>query len=212
VTLERVSDLDLSAADRRSLATGLASNARKLDRLLSDLLDLDRLDRGAVEPRRSDVDVRELAARVVGQLDVPPEHPVSVDGPSTVAGVEAAQVERIVENLVLNAFRHTPPGTPVWVVVQPVGDGVLLRVDDAGPGVPDSQKEAIFGAFARGDGAAAHRPGVGIGLSLVSRFAAAHGGRAWVEDRPGGGASFRVWVPAGGSQVIGQDVLGATAR
>jgi signal transduction histidine kinase len=212
VTLEHASDLDLSPTDHRSLATSLAANARKLDRLLTDLLDLDRLDRGAVEPRRSDVDVRELAARVVAQLDIPPEHPVSVDGPSVVAGVEAAQVERIVENLVLNAFRHTPPGTPVWVVVEPSGDGVLLRVDDAGPGVPDGQKEAIFGAFARGDGAAAHRPGVGIGLSLVFRFAAVHGGRAWVQDRPGGGASFRVWLPAGRSHVTGQDALGATAH
>jgi signal transduction histidine kinase len=84
----------------------------------------------------------------------------------------------------------------VWVRAQPEDDGVLIAVDDAGPGVPVHLREQIFGTFVRGPNASSHAPGVGIGLSLVARFAELHGGRAWVEDRSGGGASFRVFLPA----------------
>jgi signal transduction histidine kinase len=71
-------------------------------------------------------------------------------------------------------------------------DGILLVVEDEGSGVPDQLKDAIFEPFRQGPGPASASPGVGVGLSLVARFAELHGGRAWVEDRPGGGASFKV--------------------
>ena len=79
------------------------------------------------------------------------------------------------------------------VSVAPNGSGALVRVDDRGPGVADEEKEAIFQAFTRGSEVEA--TGVGVGLALVAQFAALHGGRAWVEDNPGGGASFRVLFP-----------------
>ena len=100
----------------------------------------------------------------------------------------------MVENLLVNAFKHTPPGTAVHLRVEAAGDDVLLAVDDRGPGVPAEQRETVFEIFSRGDGTTA--PGTGVGLSLVARFAELHGGRAWVEDNPGGGASFRVSLPA----------------
>jgi signal transduction histidine kinase len=71
----------------------------------------------------------------------------------------------------------------------------LLLVEVAGPGVPDDMKLAVFGPFRQGPGTPKHAPGVGVGLTLVVRLAELHGGRAWVEDRPGGGASFRVFLP-----------------
>ena len=74
--------------------------------------------------------------------------------------------------------------------------GVLIRVDDRGLGVEQKDRELIFEAFTRGEGVLADRPGTGIGLSLVAQFTELHGGRAWVEDNPGGGASFRVFLPA----------------
>jgi signal transduction histidine kinase len=74
-------------------------------------------------------------------------------------------------------------------------DGLGLRVSDDGPGVPDELKDAVFQPFRRGPGTE-FVPGVGLGLSLVARFAELHGGRAWVEDRPGGGATFFVFLPA----------------
>jgi signal transduction histidine kinase len=109
---------------------------------------------------------------------------------------DAAKVERIVENLLANAARHTDPGTPIWVRVGPGARGALLCVDDAGPGIPASQRESIFRPFQRGPGGGTSAPGSGVGLALVAQLASLHQGRAWVEDRDGGGASFRVLLPA----------------
>src|SRR5207237_1888680 len=91
-------------------------------------------------------------------------------------------------------------GTPIWARVEEVAGGVVVAVEDAGPGVPEDLRESIFEAFRQGTQKDAASPGVGIGLSLVARFAELHGGRAWVEDRPGGGASFRVFLPTVSSQ------------
>jgi signal transduction histidine kinase len=117
-----------------------------------------------------------------------------------VAWVDAAKVERVVENLLANADRHTTPDTPVWIKVARQGEAVLLAVEDAGGGVPRELRATLFEPFRQGPGAAAHAPGVGIGLSLVARFAELHGGRAWVQDRPGGGASFQVLLPDSADQ------------
>ena len=79
----------------------------------------------------------------------------------------------------------------------PHDGGVLIAVEDDGGGVPAELRDAIFEPFRQGPTVQSHSPGTGIGLSLVSRFAVLHGGRAWVEDRDGGGASFRVFLPGG---------------
>ena len=109
--------------------------------------------------------------------------------------MDGPKVERIVENLVANALRHTPPGTPLWVRVEPADDGVLIVVEDAGAGVPEDMRATIFEPFRQGAPGLKGTPGVGIGLALVARFASLHGGRAWVEEREGGGSSFRVLLP-----------------
>jgi signal transduction histidine kinase len=120
---------------------------------------------------------------------------VHVDAPSIVVPIDAAKVERIVENLVANAGRHTPGGTQLWVRVEPAEGGVAIVVEDDGPGVPVELRQAVFEPFRQGPGGpSTHSPGVGVGLSLVARFAELHGGRAWVEERPGGGASFHVFL------------------
>jgi PAS domain S-box-containing protein len=196
LTLEHKAD-SLAAQDRADLYTRLVANARKLDRLLNDLLDLDRLTHGIVAPKRRPTDVAALAARVADDWALlSGRRPEVVAEPVTVS-LDPAKVERIVENLLANAARHTPPGTPVWVRVQrpPSGDGVLVAVEDAGAGVPAELRDKLFEPFRRGPGTPAHAPGVGIGLTLVARFAELHGGRAWVEERPGGGSSFRVLIP-----------------
>jgi signal transduction histidine kinase len=173
----------------------LSSNARKLDGLLADLLDLDRLARGALTPRRQGIDVGALARRIVDDAGIRDEHPVVVDAPAVHVAADAPKVERIVENLVVNAAKHTAAGTTIWVRVHAQRDGVLLLVEDEGPGVPVQLREQIFQPFRKGRNVADHAPGSGIGLALVAQFAGLHGGRAWVEDRPEGGASFRVFLP-----------------
>ncbi len=192
LTLER-EDVELAGEEGRDLVRRMATNARKLNRLLSDLLDMDRLARGIVDPKHQPTEVAALARRVVD--DVEHGGRVKLDLEPVEVVVDPAKVERIVENLVANAIRHTPAGTEVWVRVRPQGSGVMLTVDDSGPGIPQADRKAIFEPFRQLPGDQPHSPGVGIGLSLVARFAEIHGGRAWVEDRPGGGASFRVYLP-----------------
>ena len=202
LTLER-SDHLLTPEERLELVRRLGANARKLNKLLADLLDLDRLSRGILEPTLRPTNVGALVRKLVSGMDALADRPVTVDAPSVVAWVDPPKLERIIENLLINVARHTPASTPVWVSVRSEGGAVLITVDDAGPGLPPDRREAIFEAFQQGPTAAAHAPGVGIGLSLVARFAELQGGRAWVEDRPGGGCSFRVRLPAGPPDATG---------
>jgi len=194
LTLAR-QDLDLPPEEERELLLRLVANARKLDRLLTDLLDLDRLSRGVIEARRQPTDLAELVSQVVAECEPVEGHGVIVDAQPVIAPIDGAKVERIVDNLLRNSLRHTPEGTTVWVRVAGCEGGVLIAVEDDGPGVPEGMGEAIFEPFRQGPSPAAHAPGVGIGLSLVARFTELHGGRAWVQEREGGGASFRVFLP-----------------
>jgi signal transduction histidine kinase len=191
-TLEQVRE---PGSEEGDLLERLAANARKLDRLLRDLLDIDRLNRGIVTPNYRSVDVGHLVRRTVDNLDLLGGRRVLVEAGRVPAEVDPAKVERIVENLIANAVRHTRPETAIWVRAWSERDGVAIAVEDAGPGVPEDLQRAIFEPFRQGPTASPHSPGTGIGLSLVSMFAELHGGRAWVQDRDGGGASFRVFLP-----------------
>jgi PAS domain S-box-containing protein len=193
LTLERTTDL--SPDDRFDLVARLSSNAQKLDRLLKDLLDIDRLNRGIVEPQLRTSDIGALASATIGTLDVLSERNVVVDTETVALEVDAAKIERIVENLLTNAARHAPLEGTIWLRVHPQDEGALIVVEDDGPGVPTELRTTIFEPFRQGPIRSPHTPGTGIGLSLVGRFAELHGGHAWVEDRPGGGASFRVFIP-----------------
>jgi PAS domain S-box-containing protein len=195
LTLEQAGP-ELAEEDVNDLVRRIAANARKLERLLSDLLDLDRLQRGIISPQRRPTDVAAIVGQAVDESDLLGGRTVQVDvdGP-LVAELDAAKVERIVENLLANAARHTPPESRVWVSARREDGGVLIVVEDEGGGIPPELREAVFEPFRQAPGPADHAPGVGVGLSLVARFAELHGGTAWVEDRPGGGASFRVLLP-----------------
>jgi signal transduction histidine kinase len=184
----------LARETRADMVEHLVEQARKLERLLSDLLDLDRLRHGVVRPSFRTTDVGRLVERVAA------EHrsdgrPVEVRADAVLASVDAPKVERIVDNLLANALKHGPAGTEVCVRVEREDDAVLIAVEDRGPGVGETEREAIFELFNRGE-ASSSVAGAGIGLSLVAQFAALHGGRAWVDENPGGGASFRVLLPA----------------
>ncbi|MEP6758607.1 MAG: PAS domain-containing protein, partial [Actinomycetota bacterium] len=193
LTLERAPDI--AGADRTDLLTRLSANAKKLDRLLKDLLDIDRLNRGIVEPQYRVTDVAALARRTVEHLEVLADREVIVHTDPVVIPVDPPKVERIVENLLTNAVRHTTPDRKIWLTVTPFDGGVRLSVEDDGLGVPLDIRRAIFEPFRQGPTQSAHSPGTGIGLSLVARFAELHGGRAWVEEREGGGAAFHVVIP-----------------
>lgn len=191
-TLEKRLD-DFTGEQAMELIAPISKNAERLNRLLMDLLDLDRLTRGVIDPQRRPSNVKSLAMGIVEQLELDGRG-VSVDGEDISISVDPAQLERIIENLVTNAVRHTPEDASIKVRIDPTSNGVLLTVEDSGPGVPDEVKEEIFETFRQGDGK--HAKGTGIGLSLVRRFAELHGGKAWVDDAEEGGASFKVFLPS----------------
>ena len=178
---------------RTVLIENLFVQARRLEQLIVDLLDLDRLRHGVVHPRFAQTDIGALVEHVVAahRDDV---HPIALHTELAHAAVDAPKVERIVDNLIANAVRHTPNGTEIAVRVAPENGGVVIAVDDHGPGVAREDRKAIFELFNRGT-RSDQTTGTGIGLSLVAQFAALHGGRAWVQDNPDGGASFRVYLP-----------------
>jgi signal transduction histidine kinase len=192
-TLRREAQLALTPEESENLYTMIEQSGQKMDRLVDDLLNMDRLDRGQLQPDREPTDIGALARLVARESTALAGHPVRVEADPVFVGVDTGKVERIVENLLVNAAKHTPPATPVRVRVTARTDGVELAVEDEGPGIPDALKTEIFDAFRRGPDAGGE--GVGIGLSLVKRFAELHGGSAHVEDRVGGGARFVVWLP-----------------
>jgi PAS domain S-box-containing protein len=193
LTLKRAGS-SLAEEDAADLVDRLAANAGKLDRLLNDLLDLDRLNRGIVTPQLRRTELAPLLDRIAGEWQQTGRR-LELALEPVAAQVDPSMLERIVENLLVNADRHTTPDTPVWVRLAREDQGVLIMVEDAGAGVPPELRASLFEPFRRGPQAPAHAPGVGIGLTLVARFAELHGGRAWVEDRAGGGSSFRVLLP-----------------
>jgi PAS domain S-box-containing protein len=193
-TLER-DDLNLPPDQARDLAGRIVSNARRLDRIVADLLDLERLEAGVVEPIFAPVDVGSLVRELTANADVVAGRRLQLDTAPLVIAADAMMVERIVENLLGNAAKHTPGDSRIWVRVERTDDGALITVDDDGPGVSADQRERIFEAFTQGEPAGAGH-GAGVGLALVARFAALHGGEAWAQERPGGGASFRVRLAA----------------
>lgn len=187
----------LDATERAHLAGRIAANAERLERLVDALVDLERLELAAdadeevQEPGCDPVDVvRDWVE--VAELDPSYRVQVVTEGGRTARVVlPATHLERILENLLVNALRHCPVGEPVTVRVRPQGDEVLVAVEDRGPGVPPDERERIFEALHQGTG----RGAAGLGLFIVARLVEHVGGRVDVTDRDGGGASFQVWLP-----------------
>ena len=184
----RATDLDLPDADRAELLAGIESSADRLQGLIDNLLDMSRLDAGALVLRTEPVALDEVVPRALE--GVPPER-VDVDVRVTLPMVigDAGLIERIIANLVENALRYSPPDQPVRVTAGTIKDRVVLRVVDRGPGVHSDSLESIFSAFQRlGDVPAGQ--GVGLGLAVSRGFAKANGGTLEAEETPGGGLTM----------------------
>jgi two-component system sensor histidine kinase KdpD len=184
------------ASERRELLDTVAEEAGRLERLLANLLDMTRLESGGLEPKREWVPLEEIVGSALGRLEtqlagrevrteIPAELPLAFGDP--------VLLEQLVLNLLENAVKHTPPGTPVEIRAL-AGDGVLeLEVADRGPGLAPGDETRIFEKFQRG--ARAGPGGVGLGLAICRGIAIAHGGSIHAENRPGGGALFRLLLP-----------------
>jgi PAS domain S-box-containing protein len=191
-TLER-DEIDLDRDETRDFARRITANAQRVDRLVTDMLDLERLAGGVLRPILLPLDVGALVRELAVSSELMSHRRLDLATPELTIPADRAMVERIVDNLLTNTAKHTPEDARIWVRVERLDGGVIVVVEDDGPGVPPEDRDAIFEPFRRGS-VPDRSTGVGVGLALVARFAALHGGRAWVEEREGGGASFRVFL------------------
>ena len=148
-----------------------------------------------MDTRRQLTDVGLLVQRVVDHADIR-DRTVVVSADPVQVNIDPSKLERILENLLSNEARHTPPGTHITVRAGLIDEGILLEVEDDGPGIPPEARDRIFQPFAKGRQRSPDAPGAGVGLALVAGFAELHGGRAWVEESESGGARFKVLIPA----------------
>jgi len=185
-------DVDFTESDRRLLLHDIEGAADRLDRMVRDLLDMSRLQAGAVDLTLRAVALEEVvASALAGVPDA--HHRVEVDVSESLPRVlaDAALLERALANLVSNAIAWSPPDVPVRVVAGLVGTFIDLRVIDQGPGVAVEYRERIFVPFQRlGD--RSNDAGAGLGLAIAKGFVEAMGARLDLDDTPGGGLTLSI--------------------
>jgi two-component system, OmpR family, sensor kinase len=167
----------------------------RLSRLISDLLDVARLDQGIFQMDVQPTDLVAVAREIAKALSTP-EHQVVVEAMGeAIVAADARRIEQCVQNLVANAIQHSPQGASVTVIVSTERrddrSWGRLEVHNEGPGIPIEVMPRVFERFAAGPGSR----GLGLGLYLARRIAVAHGGELTAESQPGKGAHFFVRLP-----------------
>ncbi len=191
---------NLRDEQRRDLAL-VTRNARMLLRQVNDLLDVSRLEAGRLELRYSRSDLAKLVQQAVAHFDAlarERDMRFTTDVPEALpAEVDADLVQRVILNLVSNAFKFTPESGQIRVSVRELGEArAVIEVADNGAGVPPEQRELIFERFRQADGSATRRfGGAGLGLAIAKDFVELHGGTLEVSDAPEGGALFIAELP-----------------
>jgi two-component system sensor histidine kinase KdpD len=187
----------LASEDRRGLLETIREEAERLNRIVRDLLDLNRIESGAVAVHKEWCPLEDIVGSALVRLDEPlsgREVKVQLPPSLLVVPVDPVLLEQVLTNLLENAAKYTPPGSPIDIDAEPADGGVMVSVGDRGPGVPAEDLERVFEKFHRlsGDGTVA---GTGLGLAICRAILTAHGGRIWAENREGGGARFRFFLP-----------------
>jgi two-component system sensor histidine kinase KdpD len=191
--------------DRRELAGSILEESRRMTRLVANLLNMVRVETGALAVQKSWQPLEEVLGVALLRLEEQlARHPVEVDLPPNLplVPVDELLIEQVFINLLENAARYTPPQTPVTVRAWETDGAVCVEVADSGPGIPAEAAELVFRKFYRASGpkadGTAAPAGSGLGLAIAEGIVRAHGGRIWVEPRPGGGAAFRFSLPLAG--------------
>ncbi|MFZ9706778.1 MAG: ATP-binding protein [Ilumatobacteraceae bacterium] len=188
---------ELSERNRQALDI-IATQVRRFDRTVLDLLELSRLDARAGQDNREELHLGALVERIAGRHGYGSVLVVSDLGDDDVVYLDRRRVERILLNLLDNARDHAGGASEILLSSDDSGN-LLLIVDDNGPGIGVSERDRIFERFARGT-ASRNSVGSGLGLAIVSEHAKALGGRAYVDTSPSGGARFVVVIPPGGTE------------
>jgi two-component system sensor histidine kinase KdpD len=187
----------MSADERRALAQSIYEQARDMSEQVVKILQMTRLQAGAMALQRDWDSIGEIAEAVLRRLhERLAGHRVIVElaGDLPLVRVDASLIEQALGNLLENAARHTPPGTLIRLRARSGAGELVVSVEDFGPGLSDEALERVFAKFQRGSPEAA-AGGMGLGLSICRAIIELHGGRAWAEALPGGGTAFRFSLP-----------------
>jgi two-component system, OmpR family, sensor histidine kinase KdpD len=187
----RQPDIDWPDADRDEFLRTIEDETDRLTALVANLLDMSRIQAGAVAPTTRPVGLEEVVPAAVAGLGMR-ARTVEVAVPESLPPVAAdpAMLERVVANLVENAVAHSPRGEGVRVEAGEIGGRVLVRVIDRGRGIPPADRERVFEPFQRLDDRPSDGAGVGLGLAVARGFTRAMGGDLTIDDTPGGGTTM----------------------
>lgn len=194
-------DVQWDEEARNSFALSIVREADRLNRLVANLLDMSRIEAGALTPEKEWYPIDELIHDVLDRMQpILQGREVHADMPDDLPPVELdyLQIDQVLTNLLENAVRYTPEGSPIDIGVRRVDGEMEIRVADRGPGIPEADRERVFDKFYRVMETQAHpsrTTGSGLGLAVSKGLVEAHGGHIWVEKREGGGAVFRFTLP-----------------
>jgi len=184
---------------RRSFALSIEREADRLNRLVANLLDMSRIESGALKPEKEWYPIDELVHDVLGHMQPMLDgRTVHTDLPADLPPVELdyLEIDQVLTNLIENAVRYTPAGSPIELSARVDGDQMVISVADRGPGIPPDDRERVFDKFYRVlETQTTRTTGSGLGLAVSRGLVEAHGGRIWEENRDGGGAIFRFTLP-----------------
>jgi two-component system sensor histidine kinase KdpD len=192
----RGSDVVWSEQDEQALLADADAALDRLTALVTNLLDLSRLQAGALAVAAAPIGLDDVVRAALDHLAAADRVELDVPADLPEVTVDAGLLERVIANLLENAIRHSPAAHPVRVTASPYGSAVELRVIDRGPGIPDADRERVFEAFQRrGDHTSSSGPGVGLGLAIARGFVEAMDGTISLEDTAGGGLTVVVHLP-----------------
>ena len=190
-------DIDWTPEDRRDLLQTIDEEADRLARIVSNLLDLSRIEAGVLRPDRDWNEVAEVVSdAVVRTLSLTQGREVTVDiaDDLPLVRLDYVEISQVLVNLIENAVKYSPSGQPVDIEVRRYAEEIEVSIADRGDGIPAGQESEIFSPFSRlGNGSGAS--GTGIGLAICKGIIEAHGGRIWVSRRADGGSVFRFTLP-----------------
>ncbi len=194
---------EMPAAVQTELLQSIADEGQRLNRLLSNLLDMTRLESGSIQIKREWQPLDEALGVVLHRLRKPLEQrEVHVDVPIDLPLIpfDSELIDQVLTNLVENVLKYTPPASPLTISAHVLPDQhVQISIGDRGPGIAPANLEQIFEKFARGSSSDTGIAGAGLGLAICRSIVHAHGGRIWAENRSGGGAWIHFTVPVAGT-------------
>jgi len=195
----------LSADSRRQMAETILEESRRMNRLVANLLDMVRVETGALAVHKEWQVLEEaLGVALLRLEDRLADHPLEARLPATLplVPIDELLIEQVFINLLENAIRHTPAGTPIRISAWAEPEAVFVEVADQGGGIPEGEAETIFRKFQRSSSADRAGPagGSGLGLTICRGIISAHGGEIWLEPKGGKGAAFRFSLPLEGQR------------